>query len=140
MGTTRIHTRPTLFNIFINYLFSFIEKIKVANYADDNTTYSTEKYVETLLHTLQGETSEVLNWFRINEMKSNDDKCHLIVADQEHFSITLGQETIEASDSVELSGINIDKKLNFNEHIPTMLKKGNQKLHASAKISKYLSQ
>ena len=101
---------PLLFNIFINDLFFFIKKIKVPNYAGDNTTYSTEKDVETLLHTLQGETSEVLNWFRINEMKSNDDKCHLIVADQEHFSITLGQETIKASDSVVLLGSNIDKK------------------------------
>ena len=43
-------------------------------------------------------------------MKSNDDKCHLIVANQENVSITLGQETIEAADSVVLLGINIDKK------------------------------
>ena len=36
--------------------------------------------------------------------------------------------------------INIVKKLNFNGHILTMLKKGIQKLHALARISKYLSQ
>ena len=56
-------------------------------------------------------------------MKSNDNKCHLIVANQENISVTLGQEIIEASDSVVLLGINIDKKLHFNEHISTLLKK-----------------
>ena len=78
-------------------------------------------------YSLYAETFKVLKWFYDNEMKSNDDKCHLIVANQENVSITLGQETIEASDSVVLLGINIDKKLNFNGHILTMLKKGNQK-------------
>ena len=61
---------------------SFVKNTKIANYADDNTTYSAEKKIETLLHTLQVETSEVLNWFPVNEMKSTDDKCHLIVAIQ----------------------------------------------------------
>ena len=131
---------PLLFNIFINDLFFFIENTKLANYADDNTTYSTGKDIETLLCTLQTETSKVLKWFHDNEMKSNDDKCHLIVANEENVSITLGQETIESSDSVVLLGINIDKKLNFSEHVSTLLKKGNQKLHALARISKYLSQ
>ena len=101
---------PLLFNIFINDLFFFIENTKLANYADDNTTYSTGKDIETLLCTLQTETSKVLKWFHDNEMKSNDDKCHLIVANEEKVSITLGQETIESSDSVVLLGINIDKK------------------------------
>ena len=66
-------------------------------------------------------------------MKSNDDKCHLIVANQENVSINLGQETIEASDSVVLLGINIDKKLNFNEHISTLLRKGIQKFTCLSK-------
>ena len=52
----------------------------------------------------------------------------------------LGQETVESTDSVVLLGTNIDKKINFNEHVSTLLKKGNQKLHALARISKYLSQ
>ena len=46
----------------------------------------------------------------LNEMKSNDDKCHLIVANQENISIALGNQCIEAEDSVELLGIKIDKK------------------------------
>ena len=58
-------------------MFFFIEKTKIANYADDSTTYTSEENVESLLKTLQEETSTILKWFAVNEMKSNDDKCKL---------------------------------------------------------------
>ena len=131
---------PLLFNIFINDISFFIKKTKIANYTDDSTTYTSEENIESLLKTLQEETSMVLKWFNVNEMKSNDDKCHLIVANHDDISITLGNECLEAEDTVELLGIKIDKNLNFNEHISDLLRKGNQKLHALARISKYLNQ
>ena len=71
------HRDPLLFNIYINDIFFFIEKTKIANYADDNTTYCTEETLDILRTTLQKETRTVLKWFHDNEMKSNDDKCHL---------------------------------------------------------------
>ena len=67
-----------LFNIFINYIFYFTEEAKIANYADDTTVYATENDVNQLLNMLKRETTIVLNWFTSNEMKSNDDKCHLL--------------------------------------------------------------
>ena len=88
---------------------------------------------------MEAETNLVLKWFRINEMKANDDKCHLLVANQENVSVTLGNVIIVATDSVELIGVKIDKNLNLNEHVSHLCKKGNQKLPALALISKYLS-
>ena len=111
----------------------------MANYADDNTIYSVDDNVTNLLKTLETETNLVLKWFRINEMKANDDKCHLLVANQENVSVTLGNKIIEATDSVELLGVTIDKNLDLNEHVSNLCKKGNQKLHALARISNYLS-
>ena len=73
-----------LFNIFINDIFFFLDKTKVANYADDNTTYTVEKDIMTLLKSLESDTYTVLNWFRFNEMQSNQGKCHLMVADINH--------------------------------------------------------
>ena len=131
---------PLLFNIFMNDIFFFIKKTNIANYADDNTAYTSEHNVVSLLKTLEDEITIVLNWFRINEMKSNDDKCHLIIANTDKVSVSLGNEVIGASDTVELLGIKLDKNLNFNQHVSDLLKKGNQKLHALARISKYLSQ
>ena len=40
---------------------------------------------------------------------------------------------------LRLLGVLIDKQLNFKEHVSTLCKKGNQKLHALARISRYLS-
>ena len=130
---------PLLFNIFINDIFYFTEEAKIANYADDTTVYATENDVKELLNVLQKETTIVLNWFKSNEMKSNDDKCHLFVANKDNLTINLGCETIKSSDSVKLLGIIIDKQLNFKEHVTKLCKKGNQKLHALARISKYMS-
>ena len=73
-------------------------------------------------------------------MKSNDDKCHLIIENTDKVSVTLGNDVIETSDIVELLGIKLDKNLKFNLHVSDLLKKANQKLHALARISKYLSQ
>ena len=75
---------PLLFNLFINDIFFFLDKVNIANYADDNTTYAVETDIMDLLKTLETETLHVLNWFRLNEMKPNQGKCHLIVADINH--------------------------------------------------------
>ena len=53
-------------------------------------------------------------------------------------TVKLGKENIVGSSSVDLLGIKIDKNLNFNEHVSKLTKKGNQKLHSLARISKYL--
>ena len=63
--------------------FYFIKDTNIANYADDSTLYTVERNMEDLLNTLENETSSILNWFRMNEMKPNDDKCHLIVTNQD---------------------------------------------------------
>ena len=123
---------PLLLNIFINYIFYFIKRTNITNYADDNTIYT--KNTASLLKTLEGETSIILNWFQINEMKSNDDKCKLIVANHDYVSLILGNESIEASSTVELLCIKLDKNFNLNEHVSDLIKRANQKLHALARM------
>ena len=59
-------------------------------------------------------------------MKYNDDKCHLIVCNQDNVCVTLEKETNKNSNSVELLGIKIDAKLNFTEHVTDLCKKANQ--------------
>ena len=136
---------PLLFNIFINDVFFFLDKTKIANFADDNTIYAIEKDIMELLKTLESETRSVLNWFRMNEMKPNQGKCHLLVADINHryYSsnsyIYLENAFLESKESVKLLGVKVDQNLNFEEHIASLLKEGNSKLHALMRIKKYLS-
>ena len=131
---------PILFNIFINDIFYFTNDTKIANYADDNTVHATGDSIQNLLNILETETSMILEWFKINEMKSNEDKCHLIVANDDKSLVELGNEIITGEKTVELLGVTIDNKLNFTEHVTKLIKKGNQKLHALARISKYLDE
>ena len=134
-----------MFNIFINDIFYILESTNIANFADDNTIHTVENDVMELLKTLENETINVLEWFRKNEMKPNQGKCHLIVADinHKHYSsnsyIYLENAFLESEEFVNLLGVKIDKKLDFNEHITGLLKKGNQKLHALMRISKYIT-
>ena len=84
------------------------------------------------------ETSEILHWFKVNEMESNDDKCHLFVTNEENVLINVGNETIESDICIELLRIKIDSKLHFNEHMYSLCKRGNQNLYALARISNTL--
>ena len=115
-----------------------MDNTKVTNYADDNTPYAIESSVEQLLVILENETSTLLEWFHWNDMKSNNDKCHLLVLNHEDNLVKIGDEEIIGSTSIKLLGITIDNKLNFKEHVTKICKKANQKLHALARISKYL--
>ena len=137
---------PLLFNIFINDIFFFLDKTKIANYADDNTTYAIENDIMELLKTLETETYSVLNWFRINEMKPNQNKCHLFVTNKNHKQyssdsfVFLENTFLENEKCVKLLGVKIDQNLDFKEHITTLLREGNNKLHALMRIRKYMSQ
>ena len=118
--------------------FFFVKDTKMANYADDSTLYTMNATIENLLDILESETTTILDWFRLNEMKPNDDECHLIVCNHDNLSVKLGKEKIKSANSVKLLGITIDKNLNFTAHVSELIKKGNQKLHALVRIANYL--
>ena len=120
-------------------MFFFIKDSKIANYADDNTLYTVSENITHLLNILEKESSLILDWFRKNEMKPNAYKCHLVVCTQEKVFVTLENERINNTNSVELLGVEIDKTLDFTEHVTQLCKKGNQKLYALARISVYLN-
>ena len=83
---------PLLFTRFLNDIL-FHRQSQVSQ---DNTAYTIDHNIEDLIKGLETETSVILNWFRIKEMKSNDDKCYLIVANTSNVTVTMGSEIIEA--------------------------------------------
>ena len=68
----------------MNDVLFFLGKTKTENYADDNTTYAIENDIMDLLKILEFETCSVLNWFRMNETKPNQNKCILLIAELTH--------------------------------------------------------
>ena len=130
---------PLLFNIFLNDILFFVKDSNITNYADDNTPYATEDSIEKLLETLERETNILLDWFKCNEVKSNTDRCHLIIVNIQDNYIKIGNDVIASENSVKLLGVTIDNKLNFNEPVDNIFKKANNKLQPLARTAKYLS-
>ena len=132
---------PLLFNIYINDIFYFINEDRLANYADDNTSYATEKNIETVLEELAKDTNILLRWFEGNYFKMNADKCKWLVTNNDDtISLVIDGQKITGNKCVKLLGIKIDNKLDFNDHVSNIYKKASLKLHALAKVAHFMSQ
>ena len=55
---------PLLFNSFINDLSLFIEKTNICNFADDNTIYTCQNELKTILEDLRYDMVTLLRWFK----------------------------------------------------------------------------
>ena len=132
---------PILFNIFLNDLFLFIENTYVCNFADDNTIYACENTIEEVLYKLKIDVKNIITWFNNNAMVANPYKFQFMVLGKnvnDKISITIENITLESIKTVKLLGINIDSKLNFKEHIKTMIKAANNKTDALFRLRKYI--
>ena len=74
---------PILFNIFLNDLFLAVQNVDFASYADDNTIYDAGENIDEIIFSLQESSKKLFKWFADNQMKTNEDKCHLIVSTNE---------------------------------------------------------
>ena len=72
-------------------------------------------------------------------MKSNGDKCHLIVSTNDTAEIQIGEYLIKSSTNERLLGVNIDSKLTFDSHVRHLCNKANKKLRALARITPYMT-
>ena len=68
-----------MFSIFINDLFLFINKAKLANFADNNTIYANNPEMEMLLDFLENESETAIKWFKQNGIIVNVDKFQAMV-------------------------------------------------------------
>ena len=67
-------------------------------------------------------------------MKSNNDKCHLLVTTEKSVSINIDGSNV----TNKQLGIKFDSSLTFEGHITNLCKKASQKLQALAGIVNYM--
>ena len=118
---------PLLFNIFLVDLFFILNKIDIANYADDNATYTSSNDINGLMKSLEEASKELLKWLGDNLMKSNPDKCHLHVSANDHVAIRIVNFQIENTKRGKLLGIQFDNKLSFDYHLSKICKNASLK-------------
>ena len=130
---------PLLFNIYVNDLFYFLDEKKVTNYADDNTPYEIDKFLNDVITQLEGNISILSIWFTDNYFKMNADKCHLLVLKhKDEMKINVHDKFINGEEIVNLLGIKIDNNLDFEEHVTSLCKKSSHKLHALARVASFM--
>ena len=71
---------PLLFNIFLADLFFILNDVDIASYADDNTPYVIANDINGVITSLVKASKALFEWFENNLLKSNANKCHLLVS------------------------------------------------------------
>ena len=126
------HEEPLLLNIFKNDILYFENRSFLSNYTDDNVLYIFGYNLEEAKQNLSQDLLKLSEWFHENCMILNPEKCHYMCLGKSHVSDSLifCGEVIEASEIETVLGIQIDNKLNFENHIKSLCSKASQKLGA----------
>ena len=129
---------PTLFYIFFNDSLLFVLIASFHNFADDNNSSSIAKTVDSLKQ-LESECKVAIKWFHENKIIVNLDKFQVIVLDKRRSSNSItGSEQTQAVAWVEILGITVDGKLNFNLHIDNTCLKSANRPNALARLKRFL--
>ena len=59
---------------------------------------------------LEQASNSLFEWFKNNLLKSNDDKCNLLVSANDRVSMNVDGFKIDKSDTEKLLGVKFDKK------------------------------
>ena len=103
-----------------------------------------EKQVSKLVDTVELESNICVDWFAKNEMIINLDQFQAIALDRKksnftNIPLTVDNQAIKSVPSVELLGIYLDDKLNFNLHISNISRSASNQLNALIKLKSYSS-
>ena len=133
---------PLLFNIFINDISFFIEKLEICNFANGNTLYSCDRNLLRIKENPTFDMKNILLWFRTNSLKTNPGKFQFMILKRKNHRrqrMVINSITVKESNEVTLLGKTTDNKLVFKKHIENLSRTAQYKLHALTRIRKYLT-
>jgi len=100
------------------------------------------KSLPELIQILEFESSKAIRWFQNNKMIVNASKFQAIILTKKKEHITnnliINNEVIESKLMVELLGISIDDKLNFNTQISNICRQAANQLNSLYRFNNYL--
>ena len=100
--------------------------------------------ISDLINKLESVSNFAIEWFKINKMIVSFDKYQVIVLNKKRSDLTntkfqVDDQVIKSVSSVQLLGIEIDDKLNFNLHISKICKYEANQLNALITLKQFLS-
>ena len=80
----------------------------------------------------------MFEWIENNLLKSNADKCHLLVSSSDAVNLRVSEYDIKNSECEKLLGVKFDNKLTFEKHITDICRKASKKIYALARVAPYM--
>ena len=119
---------PLLFNIFLADLFFILNDVNIASCADDNTSYVIADDINGVITSLEQTSKALFEWFENNLLKTNADKCHLLVSSNDVVNLRVSEYDVKNSECEKLLGVKFDNKLTFEKHITDICRKASRKI------------
>ena len=94
--------------------------------------------VDDLITSLEQAWNGLIEWFKNNFLKSNAEKCYLLVSTNDRVSMNVNGFKIDKSDTEKLLVVEFAKKLIFYDHISDLCKKPGRKISALTRVTSYL--
>ena len=110
-----------------------------ASYADDNTPYVSADTIDEVIKRLETVSVKLFKWFADNQMKANQDKCHLIVSKNENISMHIDPFEIKNTNCEKLLEIKVDSRFNFNEYLDGIITKASRIINTSSRIIPFIN-
>ena len=129
---------PLLFNIFLADLLFILNDVDFASYADDNTPYVIADDINGVIKSLEKASKALFESFENNLLKSNANKCHLLVSSSDAVNLRVSEYDIKNSECEKLLGVKFDNKLTFEKHITDICRKASRKMYALARIALFM--
>ena len=101
--------------LFLGNLFYRMSDTDFARYVDGNTPYVSADTIDEVIKRLETASVNLFKWFVDNQMKTNQDKCHLIVNKNENVSVHIVTFEIKNTNCKKLLGVKVDSRLKFND-------------------------
>ena len=95
------------------HLFFILNGVDIANYVDDNTPYVITDNINGVIASLEKASKALFEWFDSNLLKTNAEKCHLLVSSSDAINLRVNEYDIKNSECEKLPVVKFDSKLTF---------------------------
>jgi hypothetical protein len=128
---------PLLFLVYINDLPINISNAKLTIFADDTSFLITDKLIKNVEDKANKAIEELCDWLKYNQLTLNAKKTKLIQFKTRGNNlvlpnpvVTANNEKLELLEKVPFLGVELDERLNWKQHITTLVKKLSKQIYA----------